>query len=51
MDYGLIGNPLGHSFSPRIHSFLGEYRYELHPLPPEELELICRVIGEVLLHG
>jgi len=38
MEYGLIGNPLGHSFSPRIHSFLGDYRYELHPLPPEELK-------------
>lgn len=38
MEYGLIGNPLGHSFSPRIHQLLGDYHYELHPLPPEELK-------------
>ncbi len=42
MEYGLIGNPLGHSFSPRIHSFLGDYRYDLHPLPPEELEAFLK---------
>ena len=32
MEYGLIGMPLGHSFSQEIHESLGWYRYELHPL-------------------
>ncbi len=30
--YGLIGNPLGHSFSPRIHKELGGYEYSLMPM-------------------
>ena len=30
--FGLIGNPLGHSFSPQIHSLLGDYTYELFPM-------------------
>ena len=32
MEYGLIGMPLGHSFSQEIHESLGWYRYELHPV-------------------
>jgi shikimate dehydrogenase len=35
--FGLIGYPLGHSFSPQIHRRLGSWPYELHPLQPEEL--------------
>jgi len=35
--FGLIGYPLGHSFSPKIHQRLGSWPYELHPLQPEEL--------------
>lgn len=35
--FGLIGYPLGHSFSPKIHRRLGSWPYELHPLQPEEL--------------
>lgn len=35
--YGLIGEKLGHSFSQQIHRQLGDYSYELHPLPPHEL--------------
>ncbi len=38
MEYGLIGMPLGHSFSKGIHEKLGGYAYSLHPLPPEELD-------------
>ena len=38
MEYGLIGAKLGHSFSPWIHEKLGDYQYELHALPPEELD-------------
>ena len=37
MEYGLIGNPLGHSYSPRIHTLLADYDYTLHPLEPEGL--------------
>lgn len=33
--YGLIGEKLGHSFSPRIHAILGDYEYRLYPMPPE----------------
>ena len=36
-DYGLIGQKLGHSFSPAIHAKLGAYPYELIELEPEDL--------------
>ena len=29
---GLIGNPLGHSWSPEIHALLGDYEYHLMPM-------------------
>ena len=35
---GLIGNPLGHSYSPAIHAMLGDYEYRLIELKPEELD-------------
>ena len=38
MKYGLIGEHLGHSYSPFIHSILGSSPYELASLRPEELE-------------
>lgn len=38
MEYGLIGESLGHSFSPWIHKQLGGYDYQLCPLPPQQLE-------------
>ncbi len=38
MRYGLIGNPLGHSYSPRLHALLGDEGYTLCPLPPEKLD-------------
>ncbi len=37
MMYGLLGQSLGHSYSPFIHSLLGSAPYELLSLPPEEL--------------
>ena len=37
MEFGLLGEKLGHSFSPRIHRELGGYEYELRELTPEEL--------------
>lgn len=42
MQYGLIGERLGHSFSPRIHAQLGDYDYQLCPLPPEALDAFLR---------
>ena len=38
MRYGLIGCPLGHSFSKEIHESLKRYPYELKELLPDELE-------------
>ncbi len=37
MEYGLIGEKLGHSFSKMIHEKLANYTYDLHPLPKSEL--------------
>lgn len=42
MRYGLIGEKLGHSFSPRIHALLGPYEYRLYPLAPEVLPVFMR---------
>lgn len=36
MEYGLIGEKLGHSFSKIIHEKLADYTYELQPLTKEE---------------
>ena len=38
MQYGLIGEHLGHSFSKIVHGYLAEYDYELCELTPEELD-------------
>ena len=32
MDYGLIGEKLGHSYSKIIHEKLADYTYDLCPL-------------------
>lgn len=37
--FGLLGEKLGHSYSPRIHSMLADYEYRLYPVEREELEL------------
>ena len=37
MKYGLLGEKLGHSFSPLIHDMLGNPDYGLIPLPKESL--------------
>ena len=42
MIFGLLGNPLGHSFSPKIHGMLGSYEYRLFEKTPEELETFLR---------
>lgn len=35
--YGLIGCPLGHSHSPKVHSMLGDYEYKLYEISAENL--------------
>ena len=42
MKYGLIGWPLGHSFSVKIHRQLGNRDYQLYPLREGELEAFLR---------
>ena len=37
LEYGLIGHPLGHSFSKEIHEALGRYHYEIHDLEENKL--------------
>ena len=44
MKCGLLGRKLGHSYSPRIHSHLGDYPYGLYEVEPD-------VLGEFLRHG
>lgn len=40
--YGLLGEHLGHSFSPQIHKMIGGYDYDLFERSPEELEEFLR---------
>ena len=42
MEYGLLGEKLGHSFSPQIHAALADYDYRLYPTPPEAVEDLFR---------
>lgn len=42
MEYGLLGEKLGHSFSPQIHEALAGYDYRLYPAPPDEVEDLFR---------
>ena len=44
MGFGLLGEHLRHSYSPRIHAQLGDYPYELIEVAPDKLE-------DFLLHG
>ena len=36
--YGLVGEKLGHSFSPLLHSRFGDYRYDLIEVPKDEID-------------
>ena len=38
MKCGLLGEKLGHSYSPQIHALLSDYSYSLFEKQPEELE-------------
>ena len=42
VEYGLLGETLGHSYSPLIHSYFAKYSYELVEKKPEELEEFLR---------
>lgn len=39
---GLLGQKLGHSYSPAIHSLLGDYEYKLYEVQPEDVEAFLR---------
>lgn len=42
MQYGLIGEKLGHSFSKTVHSKLADYDYELKEIKKSELETFMK---------
>lgn len=42
MRYGLIGNPLGHSFSPPIHQALAHYDYRLYEMEEADIAAFVR---------
>lgn len=42
MECGLLGERLGHSYSPQIHAQLGGYSYHLFEKKPEELKAFLR---------
>ena len=41
---GLLGRKLGHSLSPQIHRFFGDYEYRLHEKEPDEVEGFLRTV-------
>lgn len=41
---GLLGETLEHSYSPRIHAYLGDYEYRLYEVPKDKVE-------DFILHG
>lgn len=42
MKCGLLGKKLGHSYSPQIHSYLGDYTYSLFEREPEDVGTFLR---------
>ena len=42
MQCGLLGEKLGHSYSPQIHAELADYTYKLYEKAPEEVEAFVR---------
>lgn len=39
---GLLGQKLGHSYSPAIHALLGDYTYKLYEIEPENVETFLK---------
>ncbi|MBO7683803.1 MAG: hypothetical protein J6T51_03655, partial [Kiritimatiellae bacterium] len=50
MKAGLLGRRLGHSLSPQIHRFFGDYEYRLYEREPEDVEGFVRGSGLDLLN-
>lgn len=50
MRAGLLGRRLGHSLSPQIHRFFGDYEYRLYEREPEDVERFVRDSGLDLLN-
>ena len=50
MRAGLLGRKLGHSLSPQIHRFFGDYEYRLYEREPEDVEGFVRGSGLDLLN-
>ena len=46
--YGLLGEKLGHSYSPEIHALLKGYEYKLYEVPNED---VGRFLNETDLSG
>ena len=44
MKAGLLGRKLGHSLSPQIHRFFGDYEYRLYEKEPEEIGAFLREV-------
>ncbi len=42
MDYGLIGEKLGHSYSKEIHEMIGRYAYELREVARDDLDAFMK---------
>lgn len=42
MRCGLLGEHLGHSYSPQIHAALADYSYELFEVAPDALDAFLR---------
>ena len=42
MQCGLLGEKLGHSYSPQIHAELADYEYRLYEKAPDEVEAFIR---------
>ena len=40
--FGLLGERLGHSYSPMIHGYLGNYEYKLYEITPSDLDAFMR---------
>ena len=39
MEFGLIGYPLKHSFSKEIHNYISDYKYDIHEIDENNLDV------------